>query len=49
MNNTDDKPQVEVKRVKACIIYRLMLIGFGIPMVGFSFICGVMGILAMTW
>ncbi|AID27598.1 hypothetical protein DUQ00_02495 [Salmonella bongori] len=44
MNNTDDKPQVEVKRVKACIIYRLMLIGFGIPMVGFSFICGVMGI-----
>ncbi|POT55835.1 hypothetical protein C3432_21410 [Citrobacter amalonaticus] len=40
----DVSPEVNVKRVKASIIYRLMLIGFGIPMLGFSFICGLMGV-----
>lgn len=35
---------ITVKRVKASIIYRLILIGLGIPVFIFSFICGVMGI-----
>lgn len=33
-----------IKRVKASVIYRLMLIGLSIPMLIFSLICGVMGI-----
>lgn len=48
MENQD----VSVKRVKASIIYRLMLIGLGIPMIGFSFICGILGMFGyntVTW
>jgi hypothetical protein len=43
MNNKDVTPAVAKKRVKATVIYRLMLIGLGIPMLLFSFICGVLG------
>lgn len=43
MNSNPVSQEVNVKRVKASVIYRLMLIGFGIPMLGFSFICGMMG------
>jgi hypothetical protein len=35
---------ITVKRVRASIIYRLILIGLGIPVFIFGFICGVMGI-----
>ncbi|KNC11200.1 hypothetical protein AC791_04520 [Klebsiella sp. RIT-PI-d] len=33
-----------MKRVKASVIYRLLLIGLSIPMLIFSVICGIMGI-----
>lgn len=44
MNKAEAAPAVSIKRVKASIIYRLFLIGFGIPMIVFSFACGVMGL-----
>lgn len=45
MKIVEAAPAVSLKRVKASIIYRLLLIGLGIPMVVFSIICGVMGLL----
>lgn len=33
-----------MKRVKASIIYRLILIGLGIPMLIFGILCGLMGV-----
>lgn len=44
MNKTDTPTAPSIRRVKASIIYRLLLIGLGIPLVAFSFICGVMGL-----
>lgn len=41
---SQDVPSVAtLKRIKASVIYRLLLIGLAIPMLIFSFICGVMG------
>lgn len=40
----DVQPVVSIKRVKASVIYRLMLIGLAVPMLIFSLFCGVMGI-----
>ena len=52
MDNKISFPSANVKRVKASVIYRLILIGFGIPTIGFCFICGVMGMFGydiVTW
>ena len=43
MKNQDVAPEIGMKRVKASIIYRLMLIGLSIPVLGFCVISGVMG------
>ena len=44
MNNAEASSTVSLKRIKAAIIYRLLLIGLGIPMITFSFVCGVLSL-----
>ncbi len=44
MNNEEATPSVSIKRIKASIIYRLLLIGLGLPMMTFSLVCGVLGL-----
>ncbi|CAH6636348.1 MULTISPECIES: hypothetical protein [Pseudocitrobacter] len=40
----DSSTNVTLKRIKPSSIYRLMLIGLGIPLQIFAVVCGVMGI-----
>ncbi|GHD95649.1 hypothetical protein GCM10011445_31820 [Pseudocitrobacter faecalis] len=40
----DSSTDVTLKRIKPSSIYRLMLIGLGIPLQIFAVVCGVMGI-----
>ena len=40
----DSRTNVTLKRIKPSSIYRLMLIGLGIPLQIFAVVCGVMGI-----
>lgn len=44
MSSTDVTSSTRFKRIKASAIYRLLLIGLGIPMMLFSFICGVLSL-----
>lgn len=44
MHDVEATSAAPFKRVKASIIYRLMLIGLGIPMLIFSVICGMLGL-----
>ena len=44
MNNAEASSTVSLKRINAAIIYRLLLIGLGIPMISFSFVCGVLSL-----
>ncbi|WP_312951458.1 hypothetical protein [Superficieibacter sp.] len=43
MSTQENNTPATHKRVKASVIYRLMLIGLGIPMFIFSLICGLLG------
>ncbi|QRG79275.1 hypothetical protein [Citrobacter sp. R56] len=40
----DSATDISMKRIKPSAIYRLMLIGLGIPLQIFAVVCGVMGI-----
>ena len=43
MNNSSKTSTVQIKRIKPSIIYRLLLIGLGTPMVIYGLVCGVLG------
>ncbi|EGB61426.1 hypothetical protein DXT09_02410 [Escherichia coli] len=43
MNNPSKTSTVQIKRIKPSIIYRLLLIGLGTPMVIYGLVCGVLG------
>ncbi|RZM87889.1 hypothetical protein D9742_13975 [Escherichia sp. E1V33] len=43
MNNTSNTSAVQLKRIKPSIIYRLLLIGLGTPLVIYGLVCGILG------